>query len=101
MGKKLWNTSRNKKSITARPAFKTNSGSSYTRMEWPSTSSTFGIDCPAPDLAPKGRSNEAQANGLGLDGPNFHPPALKGRHTCSPMPQSLDAHRIADDRRCV
>ena len=41
------------------------------------------------DLAPKGRNNEAQANGLGLDYPPILPPALKGRDRCSPMPQSL------------
>ena len=43
----------------------------------------------AVDSAPKGRNNEAQANGLGLDHPPILPPALKGRDRCSPMPQSL------------
>ena len=48
----------------------------------------------AVDLAPKGRSNEAQANGLGLDYPPILPPALKGRDT-------LDAHGTAYDERYV
>jgi len=43
----------------------------------------------AVDSAPRGRNNEAQANGLGLDYPPILPPALKGRDTCFPMPQSL------------
>ena len=116
-------TSHNKKSTTAWPAFKRNSGSCWTRTELPATSGTCGIekDCSAPSglgfdggfadpgqmfvgrgetwrysepqravyLAPKGRNNEAQANGLGLDYPPILSPALKGRDTCFPIPQSL------------
>ena len=37
--------------------------------------------------APKGRNNEAQAEGLGLDYPQILPPALKGRNTSSPIPE--------------
>ena len=51
-------------------------------------SGTCGIeeDCSAPDLAPKGRNNEAQAEGLDLDYPQILPPALKGRNRSSPIP---------------
>jgi hypothetical protein len=35
--------------------------------------------------APKGRNNEAQAEGLGLDYPKILPPALRGRNRSSPI----------------
>src|SRR5208282_5632978 len=87
--KKSWSTSHNKKSITAWSAFKRNSGSCWTRTESPTMSGTCGIeeDYSAPDLAPKGRNNEAQANGLGLDHPQILSSALKGRNRSSTIPE--------------
>ena len=55
----------------------------------------------AVDLAPKGRDNEAQADGLGLDDPQLSPLALKGRDSRSAAPRSLEAQGIACDERYV
>ena len=50
----------------------------------------------AVDLAPKGRSNKAQANGLGLDYPPIFAPALKGRSNEAQARRLLVAEKRAN-----